>query len=307
MSDKGNNESKVIVNKGVSSLSGITADDVMTALRLKHASDVFISECKNGETWNSSGMLRLDAWVLKRTWSPLTTIGYEVKVSRQDFEQDQKWPSYLDLCHEFYFVCPSGLIRATDVPASVGLIWVAKSGRLHTKRKAEHRQPDTDKLNGLLTYALMSRSRIVANMHHTGDELPNPLEYRKAVVERAIARNELADFIHGHIRDEWGRTRQIERDIKDREFAVEEFSKRLALLGITWMPTENHWSETNRVRDEIDVLLSHIDDNTLRRLEEAGRRITMAVEDVRKFHSDRRHTPSYEELIDKIGQKQNGR
>jgi hypothetical protein len=101
--------------------------------RLFKKKDVFITECKNGETWGARDLYKLDAWVLKRTYSPLTTIGYEIKVSRSDFENDQKWTNYIDLCHEFFFVCPGGLIRATDLPSSVGLIWVSSTGNLHIK------------------------------------------------------------------------------------------------------------------------------------------------------------------------------
>ena len=66
-------------------LNGIKADQVLTLLRNKHSKDVFVSECKNGETWGARDLLKMDAWVLLRSYSPLTTVGYEIKISRRDF------------------------------------------------------------------------------------------------------------------------------------------------------------------------------------------------------------------------------
>jgi len=68
----------------------VTSGDILKLLASKHAGDVLVDECKNGQSWGRN-LLKMDAWVLRRTWSPLTTIGYEIKVSRQDFEADQKW------------------------------------------------------------------------------------------------------------------------------------------------------------------------------------------------------------------------
>lgn len=73
------------------SKSKIRAELLIQLLRKRHEKDLLVSECKTGSTWISNGCRRLDAWVLKRTWSPVTMIGYEVKVSRSDFVNDMKW------------------------------------------------------------------------------------------------------------------------------------------------------------------------------------------------------------------------
>jgi hypothetical protein len=49
-------------------------------LRVKHSEDLYIPECKNGPT-QSVGRRALgimDAWVLVRTWSPMTAIGNNI-------------------------------------------------------------------------------------------------------------------------------------------------------------------------------------------------------------------------------------
>lgn len=131
----------------------LTAKDIVELLGAKHSSDVWIPECKDGQTWGR-GHSRLDGWAMKRSWSPLTMIGYEVKVSRSDFVNDDKWPLYLPLCNQLYFVCPHGVIDPSEVPKQCGLLVAAKTGtRLYTKKKAPHR--DIAMPGDLMAYALM--------------------------------------------------------------------------------------------------------------------------------------------------------
>jgi len=159
---------------------GLTVNSraLLDILRRKHAEDVFVSECHMAE----SGSQRLDAWVLRKTWSPLTTIGYEIKVSRSDFVNDDKWTLYLRACHQFYWVCPPRLIAVEEVPEGCGLMWQA-GNRLLTKRKAPRHEPDPMTLILLMAYTLMSRSRIVANMWEAGDR-PRVDVWRDLLLER---------------------------------------------------------------------------------------------------------------------------
>lgn len=247
-----------IIEKGIMHLSGIDSAQIMQALAEKHKYDVFIDECKNGKTWGAE-YVRMDAWVLQRTWSPICTTGYEIKVSRQDFEQDQKWGNYLDLCHYFYFVCPSGLIRGIDLPSDVGLMWMSKNGTLHVKRKATRHSPNPEKMNQLLIYALMSRSKIVANMNEIHKNEPvDRLQELRQVIERANERKDLAYFINGHIKQIYADMVKREEKIAQKNAYVDEFAQRLSKLGITWNPDANDWQERNKAYSEIDCLFKHI-------------------------------------------------
>jgi hypothetical protein len=115
------------------------AKDLLGLLAQKHWEDVFVPECKDGPTQQGSHF-RLDAWVMKKSWSNPAVFGYEIKVSRGDFLQDTKWPAYLPMCNQLYFVCPTGLIDPSETPAEVGLLWSSKNGsRLYVKKKASHR------------------------------------------------------------------------------------------------------------------------------------------------------------------------
>lgn len=150
------------------------------ALVKRHARDVYVDECNLGSAHR--GARRADAWVLRTTWSPLTSIVYEIKVTRADFLNDQKWPLYRDYCHELYFACPWGLIDKQELPENVGLLYVEKGGRAICKRKAVRNEPDPERLLQVLAYVAMSRSTIVANMFQVGSD-PNK-DPHEARVER---------------------------------------------------------------------------------------------------------------------------
>lgn len=109
---------------------------IISLLKERHHEDVFIEECY----CNAYGTFRMDAWCMAGYWSKRRAIGYEIKVSRSDFVNDNKWRNYLDCCNEFYFVCPFGLIQPEEIPFDVGLCWVSKTETMiKIKRKAPHR------------------------------------------------------------------------------------------------------------------------------------------------------------------------
>lgn len=281
----------LITEKGLLHLN-VDASKIIALLNAKHSKDVIIPECKNGETWGARDLLKIDAWVLKRSYSPLTTIGYEIKCSRQDFEQDQKWTSYLDLCHEFYFVCPAGLIRTTDLPNRVGIIWASKD-KLHTKRKADRVEPDIEKLNRLLIYVVMARSKIVASMDERERGEPKDwLQSIRETVEKANERKELAYFIKGHVKQIYERTRDLDFNLKNREDAIKRFETKLAELGIVWDSKANHWQDNMRIENEIRLLKNQISFRTLESMKRLASTLTGAVEEIeqyrRKMPNDKR-------------------
>ena len=277
-------QQSLIKEKGVLRVNGITSGQILSLLRDRHSKDVMVPECKNGETWGARDLLKLDAWVLRRSYSPLTTIGYEIKTSRQDFERDQKWTGYLDLCHQFYFVCPAGLIRATDLPQRVGIIWVSKSGTLRAKRKAERVNPDMEKLNRLLLYVLMARSDIVDSMYDRGREPPKDrLQQLRETVEGANEKNELAYFIKGHVQQIYSDTLKKSQELKYREDTIKKFEERLALLGITWDSTQESWQDNSRVESEIDLLKKRIDYRTLEAIKRMGQNLTSVAEMIEHY------------------------
>lgn len=95
---------------------------------------------------------------MNKSWAHPVVSAYEVKVSRADFLKDNKWPAYLPLCNQFYFVAPAGLIDLSELPAEAGLLTASGKGngaRLLTKKKAPHR--DITVPEEVYRYILMCR------------------------------------------------------------------------------------------------------------------------------------------------------
>jgi len=103
----------------------IRSDMILRQIAKRHinTNDAFYLEVNNGPTWFNNNLMRLDAVAFKKSWKNPCITGYEVKVSRQDFKNDTKWPAYRKYCHRFYFACPAGLIGIDEIPDSVGLIY----------------------------------------------------------------------------------------------------------------------------------------------------------------------------------------
>lgn len=130
------------VRKGVMMMGKIRAHEIKKGLASKHSDEFFMTEVKNGPTWSArkGELLQLDGLAIKKSWTKPCITGYEVKVLRNDFLNDEKWPAYMEYCHRFYFACPKGLIQPEELPDDVGLVWYDSSynsaGNLYTRRKA---------------------------------------------------------------------------------------------------------------------------------------------------------------------------
>lgn len=211
--------------------------NILDALSFRHAKDVFIPECNLGSA--HAGCRRMDAWVLLKTWSPWTAIGYEIKTDRGDFLRDRKWIEYLPLCHEFYFVCPPKLIAPEELPQDAGLLWTTGGARLITKRRAVHRDVDPQKLSRLMSYVLMSRTRIVANMWEA-QNTEEPREMWRRLLAEKDADRELGRLASARIRgllrraEDRARSAELERD---RLLNVKEKLEAMGLNG-----NESSWS-----------------------------------------------------------------
>lgn len=96
----------------------MTADDILTLLRARHAGDqwAFFAELRCGTGFSKpSSEKRLDAWAMNlypsKGWRRIT---YEIKATRQDFHHElrapiKKWEG-LNNSNEFFFVTPANLI-----------------------------------------------------------------------------------------------------------------------------------------------------------------------------------------------------
>jgi len=125
------------------------AKEVLKILRLHFPKPewAFIEELRLGSGWNSRRTKwegRIDAWAMNCYPSKgLTTVSFEVKVSRGDWLRELNDPNKrklaMTLCNKFYFVAPEGIISKEEVPDGCGLVEISKSRMRYTKY-APHRE-----------------------------------------------------------------------------------------------------------------------------------------------------------------------
>lgn len=213
----------------------VRADEVKYALARRHYEDFFLTEVKNGSTWTNDNLLILDAIAIAKSWAKPCITGYEVKVDRSDFQNDHKWPTYMQYCHCFYFACPKGLISANEVDKEVGLVWYDEgyaTNNLYTVKKAPYRKIEISR--DMLYYILMSRIEEEKHPFFT-----NQREFIEAYVEDKIDRRTLGKFLSSKLINEV-RTLEQEKTTLEQELkkaqrdaeTYEELRKILLEFGI---------------------------------------------------------------------------
>ena len=121
-------------------------------LDTRHAGAIRAEQCKLG--W--SGTPIMDFWVMIPTWTRLHTIGYEIKVNRQDFLHDKKWRQYLPACSQFFFCAPRGLIKRDELPKEAGLIEPFENGLgLRISKQSPDTEADKEAVLNVLRHILM--------------------------------------------------------------------------------------------------------------------------------------------------------
>lgn len=198
----------------------ITAADILNLLAAKHNKDVFVPECKNGPSWFARHLLRMDAWAMRRSYSNACVWSYEIKVSRRDFMQDDKWLDYLQYCNQFYFVTPPQIVSPGELPKEAGLIWTSKNcARLYTKKKAPHRDIEIDA--AVYKYILMSRAQIVGGYEV---DKPSSREYWRRWLDQREADRDI-----GH-RVSIAMKKRYDRDVTNVRLKQAWLEKRLKAL-----------------------------------------------------------------------------
>lgn len=230
----------------------ISARDLLGLIEARHDQDVVISECKNGPS--STGMLKMDAWVMRRSWTRFKTFCYEIKVSRQDFLRDEKWPGYMAYCHEFYFVCPSGLIQPDELPPEAGLIWSSKNGtRLYTKKKAPTR--DVKIPEDLWIYIAMNRVDEQCCDRYSKDRSTRIAAWRKWAEDERSA-DEVGYAVNRKISDALREMRTEVALAKRKVDGYKQFKKMLDKWGIDERRVNGDWAFGHTVEKKLEEIRS---------------------------------------------------
>lgn len=242
------------------------AGDLVKLLEQKHRDDIFVPECKDGQTWNRHH-LRLDGWAMKRSYSNATMTGYEVKVSRSDFLNDEKWKLYLPYCNKFYFVSAPGIIDPKELPPEAGLlVCSANAKKLFEKKRSIHR--DVELPTDLLLYILVSRTKIVDSYSQNG--IPNAEYWKKWLTEKNESRDlgrSVSQKLRRIIDEKVG-------DIKRENDALRSENKNLQLIKIAAerlridIANASYWNVDDKIKRAIDILPTNLESEveTLHRL-----------------------------------------
>ena len=248
-----------------------TAADLSLLLAARHSEDVWVPECKDGPTQMGPGMLQLDGWAMKRSWSKPCMYGYEIKVSRSDFARDEKWHGYLPLCNRFSFVCPRGLIEPMELPPEVGLLWATKAGtKLIQKKPAAYREIKFPEM--LFTYILMCRTTVGTERNPDGNA-----QYWRKWLETRDERRGLGQRVSAETAK---RYRSMEDRLQQAERAAETFGPVREWLERHGLGV-NEYSRPIHQLNRIDALTQYggaVNTDLIRRTAEQARTYLAAAE-----------------------------
>jgi hypothetical protein len=216
-----------------------SAASIHRLLSARHAKDVYVPECKLG----NAGSRVMDAWVLLPTWSPMTAIGYEVKVSRSDWLRDQKFEAYRACCHLMFVVAPKGVVQHQELPGGVGLLEPIGQGdgaRLVTRVKPTRHQADAEALVKVMAHVLMWRK----DRANHADPRARAAVWREWVDGKREGRT-IASQLRGRIQKE---LREAERRVFEAEGKAKQLqdaADALRELGIT--PGYDRWQTKRKI------------------------------------------------------------
>ena len=162
------------------------ADYIQRRLSSRHAN---LGDCYLKELPICGCGRRMDGWVIT---THLKTIGYEIKVSRQDFRQDKKWKDYIPYCDEFYFVCPPKIIFPDELEPEAGLVYV-REHQLRVIKKCDKQKSEYDKR--FLLNIIQTRFNPAYKMDRM-----QKAEYYKRVMENDTYLSDIGDRVGDKIR-----------------------------------------------------------------------------------------------------------
>lgn len=146
---------------------------------------------------------------------------FEVKISKADFFQDvatfeHKHGDALDISHEFYYVCPWGMIEKGEVPEIAGLFYVNKACKLQKKKQAQRRKNESISMPYFAAFAR---------------EFGNKIEHTKIPVKylgNEISQDDFIDLVEKQ--KNWSFKRDVERKAEEiHKKLMEEVSSLLNL------------------------------------------------------------------------------
>jgi hypothetical protein len=254
------------------------SDTILQLLANKHFDDIFVPECKNGATQSAArgAMRRMDAWAMAKSWRHPCYTAYEIKVDRNDFLRDEKWPAYLQCSNQLYFVCPAKLISVGEVPEDAGLMWASTNGtRLFTKKKAPHRKIK-DPIDTLL-YILICRAQITRE-RNTSD---SNIEYWRSWLAEKDEKRQLGMLVSKSLRDKYAQdVEKVRRENAGLKSEIENLARVQSLLeelGIA----PSRWTSITELRNRLSEVERGLPGRLLQTLGDIGSRVDNLIEQIK--------------------------
>lgn len=264
-------------------ISKMSAKKIVELLAIKHGSDLFVPECKDGPSYghNADGgsHFRLDAWAMKRSWANPCAYGYEIKVSRQDFLSDEKWRTYMELCNQFYFVCTPNIILPEELPPEAGLLWTSKNlKRLYTKKKAPWR--DVEIPDSLYRYILMCRVKITGERDNEKDNIKSWQAWLREKDDKKKLGWNVSKKIRELVKERITKAEQKNKDLESKQAVYKQVAEILDDLGIT----AHSWDiQRERVERKRKAFESGIRKELIRPMRDAHRALDVFLQSLKDY------------------------
>jgi hypothetical protein len=194
---------------------------------------------------------------MKRSWAHPLSVGYEIKVSRGDFLQDDKWHSYLEYCNSFYFVCPPDIIRPSEVGPEVGLLWVSKNEKvLMLKKKAHYREVTIPE--SFYRYVLMCRAKITASTFTMRDDPDHEYQYWKTWLAEKREKQGIGHAASKRIQEIVNeKIDRVERDNEKLRVEIEDYKEVKEFADSVGFEFRG-WNRTRSVKNKIEEIMAGV-------------------------------------------------
>lgn len=265
-----------LASSGSVQMIGALAKNILDLLAARHSKDVFVPECKDGPTQGAEH-LRMDAWVMNRSWAHSRFTAYEIKTSRSDFLNDRKWRNYLPYCNEFYFVAPNGLIDAKELPPEAGLLEQLggfEGKRLVCRKKAAWREVEIPE--SIYRYVLMCRTQVARSEYVVERTKEERMQKWSCFVAQKAEARELGNRVGEAIRETVDTVRTENEQLKTQMSSYDDVRSLLSRLDIdpngyisTWSLQRTIEEQRKVFRPELLIAMHSLQNSLSRALEVA--------------------------------------
>jgi hypothetical protein len=182
------------------------------------------------------GVLCADFMAIRPSHSNPSVIIGEVKCSRADFLQDNKWPGYLPFCTRFYMVTAPGVATRDEIGADAGWLEVTANGaKLITRKAAPVLRHELEPKNE----ATVLRSIVHRHFYGTHRD-PTVSGEERAAFWRDFVATRKRDKLTGHQASRAIREHLLRADkaVYEAQLAVEAFTETERILADLGIPRD---------------------------------------------------------------------